>query len=132
MGAISVGFEKGYVEQGMGEHELDEVYVIHPRKILNEVVLKSIFNEFVEQGFTIYEQSVNGKIEFVAEKKHKSALWVKPTDDLPDVNDDVEIITNEGYQRKSVYVVDKYGNQFFVDEAEICTPISDIIVWRKL
>lgn len=53
MSYIELGLEKGYIEKQPSDDEKVEVYIINPRKIILEVILTSIIEEFKELGYTV-------------------------------------------------------------------------------
>ena len=53
MSYIELGLEKGYIEKQPSEDEKVEVYIVNPRKIMLEVILTSIIEEFKELGYTV-------------------------------------------------------------------------------
>ena len=53
MSAIEYGIEKGYIEKQSTEDKDEEIYVIYPRRIINELTLRKIIAEFESLGFEI-------------------------------------------------------------------------------
>ena len=53
MSLIEMGIEKGYIEKQPSKDELVERYVIYPRRIMTDLILSGIINEFNVLGYTV-------------------------------------------------------------------------------
>ena len=53
MSMIEMGIEKGYIEKQPSKDELIERYVVYPRRIMTDIVLSGIINEFNSLGYTV-------------------------------------------------------------------------------
>lgn len=124
MSVVAFGIEKGFIEK-VGE---DDIYIIHPRSVINSYVLDNVIKELTNEGYAIRRESDGGNPLLVAEKK-QVCLWMQAEQEIPDIGVTVEIIDKVGYQRKAVYFVTKYGERMF-DCGELYVPYSDVIVWR--
>ena len=113
------------------DDEEEGVYVIHPRRVLNNMFLEKLILALKEADYSVYQDVVGRNLALVAVKNKPRYLWVQVDTDLPEIGDMVEIIDVNGYQLKAEYVVDKYGNKFFQVGEEIET-VENVVVWRKL